>query len=349
MGSSSKKKKDKQKDFRKTKLKVGKEKAKPTNFTDTSFTAKTISLPNQSISRNVEGEADIIKRLTLVKHHQNTTRKETLIYIEQHLPENPSLYKQILTAVIPLMVDVSASVRTALVNLLVAAAKKQPNLMELHARSVVLFVHSAMTHITPAIRHDSTRFLDILIEYSPDSLVRSAWVKTLRAFFTLMSWTLTDSKQSVSLAVTTSSVINTSSKAKKQTLDSFAKFIKAGCRPSEAETRKKLAITSHPLTQKYLIPVTPQPFAHLKLFTRELTNNSGKAADTGDKTLDLNTVACEDYLTRRRVFVEFFAPHVLKNVENIIKEGGEAGKAAKTLQVLVEEVVKEHEDQDKQQ
>jgi pre-rRNA-processing protein IPI1 len=40
MGSSTKKKKEKKKDFQKPKLKVGKTKAKPANFTDTSFKSK---------------------------------------------------------------------------------------------------------------------------------------------------------------------------------------------------------------------------------------------------------------------------------------------------------------------
>ena len=40
MGSSTKKKKEKKKDFQKPKLKVGKAKAKPDNFTDTSFRSK---------------------------------------------------------------------------------------------------------------------------------------------------------------------------------------------------------------------------------------------------------------------------------------------------------------------
>jgi pre-rRNA-processing protein IPI1 len=42
MGSSTKKKKDKKKDFQKAKLKVGKAKAKADNFTDTSFKSKCI-------------------------------------------------------------------------------------------------------------------------------------------------------------------------------------------------------------------------------------------------------------------------------------------------------------------
>lgn len=50
MGSSTKKKKEKKKDFQKPKLKVGKAKAKPANFTDTSFKSKgstTVVAANQ--------------------------------------------------------------------------------------------------------------------------------------------------------------------------------------------------------------------------------------------------------------------------------------------------------------
>lgn len=45
MGSSTKKKKEKKKDFQKPKLKVGKAKPKASNFTDTSFRSKGIPYP----------------------------------------------------------------------------------------------------------------------------------------------------------------------------------------------------------------------------------------------------------------------------------------------------------------
>ena len=44
MGSSNRKKAEKKKDFAKPKLKVGKAKAKPDSFTDTSFKSKGIYL-----------------------------------------------------------------------------------------------------------------------------------------------------------------------------------------------------------------------------------------------------------------------------------------------------------------
>lgn len=345
---SVRKKKEKQKDFQKAKLKVGKTKAKPSNHTDTSFVAKAISLPNQSIggARNVDAEIDLIKRLSLTKHHANQTRKETLIYIEQHLPSEPTLYKQILTAVVPLIIDQSRSVREALVSLLLKAADIQPNLMELHARSVILYIHSAMTHISSDIRNDSVKFLDILIKHGRDSLVRSAWVKTLKAYFSILAWTLNESKQSVSLAITTSSVTKTSSKSKAGILDSFVKFIKAGVEDEQLDP-EQIKITVHHLTGKYLIPSTPQPFAQLKLFHRPEATTKNK--NTTDQTIDLNTISCEDSKTRTKVLVEFFVPQIKKHVGNVIKEGGEQGKAARSLEKLCENVlekVRKQEEED---
>jgi len=52
MGSSTKKKKDKKKDFQKAKLKVGKTKAKADNFTDTSFKSKCTFYASPSLLNN---------------------------------------------------------------------------------------------------------------------------------------------------------------------------------------------------------------------------------------------------------------------------------------------------------
>jgi pre-rRNA-processing protein IPI1 len=337
----SKKKREKAKDFAKTKLKVGKTAAKPANYTDTSFVAKTISLPNQTLSRNIDSEADLIKRLTLVKHHSNNTRKETLMFIQQHLPDNPSSYKQILNAIVPLILDQSQSVRVALQELLITASEKQPNLMELHARSIILFIHSAMTHINGPIRNDACKFLDVLIKYGPDSLVRSSWVKTLKSYFTVLNWTLNDTKQSVSFAVTTSNINTNSSKAKKVAVESLVKFIRVGAFPKDEETQAKEIICSSAMTSKYLFPTTPQPFAHLKLFTRELTATSGESS-ANNTAIDLNA-SCEDYETRRKILKEFFLPQMGKQLVNLVKEGGDLGKAAKSLENLITELSSESE------
>lgn len=163
---SKRKKTEKQKDFAKKKLKVGKTAAKADNHTDTSFTAKTISLPNQSLNKknapvkssslsnntNVTklADVDLTHHLSLLKHHSLTTRKEVLTYIETHLPTNsPSTYKQIIQSCVPLISDESLSTRLLLVQLFNACAKARPGLLDLHIKTLILFIHSAMTNIQP--------------------------------------------------------------------------------------------------------------------------------------------------------------------------------------------------------
>jgi pre-rRNA-processing protein IPI1 len=84
------------------------------------------------------------------------------------------------------------------------------------------------------------------------------------------------------------------------------------------------------------MPVTPAPFAHLQLYTKEI------AQKPTEKT-DLNSISCEDFGTRRKVFLEHFSHQVLKNVATLVREGGEVGKSAKAVQALVESLIKENE------
>ena len=53
MAKSAKAKKEKKQDFNKAKLKVGKTKAKASNFTDTSFKARSISVLQQYLRTNL--------------------------------------------------------------------------------------------------------------------------------------------------------------------------------------------------------------------------------------------------------------------------------------------------------
>ena len=146
--ASKRKRKEKQKDFAKAKLKVGKTAQKPDNYTDTSFKSKTISLPNQSIASSSNYGASsgasrsllstgpslavLTHQLSLTKHHSSNTRKEVLNYLQTHLPENPSYYKNIMTSILPLILDEDKEVRKALISLLSAIFAKQPGLIDLH-------------------------------------------------------------------------------------------------------------------------------------------------------------------------------------------------------------------------
>lgn len=357
---SKRKRQEKAKDFVKPKLKVGKTAAKPDNYTDTSFVAKTISLPNQSLSTRAtpttatsttkstgkaREDVDLSHHLSLTKHHSSSTRKEVLGYIEQHLPSNPSTYKQILTSTIPLILDESEKVRTVLISLLSASAEKQPGLLDLHIRSIILFINSAMTHIQPDIRNSSSKFLDVLIKYSVTSLVKSYFIKIMKAYFGLMAWTLSEDKKSNSLAITTSASIGgASKKARIGHLAVLRRFLQVSLYELEGSEGKQIdlekLISVHSQSYKYLIPTsTPQAFAPLKLFVKELPkrhDERGGSADDSFTIKDLDSITAEDLDTRKKVMVDVFMKPMIKHLKGLVKEGGEVGREANSCLALLD-------------
>lgn len=330
---SKKKKQEKKKDFQKTKLRVGKTAARPDNYTDTSFTARSISLPNQSIAKS-SNKLDLSHYLLLTRHHSATTRKELLAYIEAHLPSSPSLYKQIFLLTVQLVTDPSSSVRQAFTSLLAACGTKQPGLLDVHMRSVVLYVHSAMSHIQSDVRASSTGVLDVLVRQAPAALVKGHFVKTLRTYFSLMSWTLSDEKKAVSYAVNSAASLDGASKKARCThLAVLARFLEAalfessGLKSSALDWSKCECI--HPQTARYMLAPNPQAFVPLKLFVTELPSNAhSQAMDGAYSVRDLDTVSSEDQETRRKIVLDVFLAPLRKNLATIVREGGDAGKEA---------------------
>lgn len=357
---SKKKKQEKKKDFQKAKLKVGKTAAKPDNHTDTSFTARSISLPNQSIAKKVDAhlkeQVDLTHHLLLTKHHSAATRKEVLNYIENHLPSSPSLYKQILTLTVLLVTDQSASVRRAFISLLAACAEKQPGLLELHMRSIILFAHLAMSHIQGDIRATSTGVLGVLIDKAPQAFVKGHFVKTLKGFFSLMSWPLSDDKKAVSLAVnTTLSLEKSSKKTSAAHLAFLAKFLETSLFEHTEKNSSAIdwtaIVTVHPQTARYMLAANSQAYAPLKLFVTELPSNlavaqSGQVAEGAYSLADLDSLSSEDQQTRRKITHDVFLAPLKKNLATIVKEGGEAGKEANMCISIIERFEGEYRKKD---
>lgn len=343
---SRRKKAEKEKDFKKKKLKVGKTALKPDNHTDTSFKAKTISTPNQGLGKNKENVSDPLKKqeldlnhhLALTKHHSSASRKEVLIYLEQHLPSNPSLYKQILNSITPMIHDSSLNVQTALVALFKKCGEKQDGLLSLHVKSIILFILSAMTHIQPVIRNGSTKFLLVLLDFASTALIKSYFIKVLKTYFHLLSWSMTNDKKAMSLAITTGSSIGGSTKkARIGHLNVLKQFLKLAL--FEDTTKSTLAInidtiTIHPQSYKYLLPDVPQPFSGLKLFTTELPK---KFNQLNYNLQDLDTISADDLSTRRKVVQDVFLKPMVYNLNSLLKEGGEVGKEANSLLALIKE------------
>ncbi|VVT45983.1 uncharacterized protein SAPINGB_P000988 [Magnusiomyces paraingens] len=185
--ASSKKKKEKKKDFIKQKLRVGKTKPKSTTYTDTSFRSRAISLPSQVL---VQSDKPLAFYLPLLRHQNRTTRREALghiqrTYISSSASASVADLQQIVQKICPLLLDTSASVRAAAAT---ALAEVPPAILDTSTAHIALYLNMAMTHIRPEVRDTSTRALDVLVERVPRQVCRVAFAASLRCFVTLLGW-----------------------------------------------------------------------------------------------------------------------------------------------------------------
>ncbi|KAL0580871.1 rRNA processing protein [Marasmius crinis-equi] len=186
MPKSAKKRKDKAADFAKAKLKLGKGKQTPTNAIDTSFKARSIALPTQSITVEKDEDAPTTKRrqtlddlLAHLKHHNAGTRKDAVLGLRElfgdHLEVAISSFPVVVNATVRLIGDEDASVRKSLISLYSWLLSRIPaEDIVPHASIFLLYTSSAQTHIFPEIRIDAVRFLNLLLECIPEAVV-SGW------------------------------------------------------------------------------------------------------------------------------------------------------------------------------
>ncbi|OCH95802.1 hypothetical protein OBBRIDRAFT_871454 [Obba rivulosa] len=183
MPKNTKKKKDKAADFSKAKLKLGKGKQTPTNVIDTSYKARSIALPSQSIAHDKDAEAPSTRRrltfddlLAHLKHYNAGTRRDAILGLRELLEAHPDLIEKNLTplvnACVRLIGDEDASIRKTLLSFLNWLLPQTPSDDLLpHSPVLLLFTTSAQTHIFPEIRIDAIRFLDLFLEFIPDVVV----------------------------------------------------------------------------------------------------------------------------------------------------------------------------------
>ncbi|KAF8943360.1 hypothetical protein BGZ47_005505 [Haplosporangium gracile] len=196
--SSSKRKKEKNADFKKTKLKVGKKKAVADSFTDTSFKSKAISLPSQSISHDKTAlltnsrNVTFAELMTQLKHYSPGTRKDALLGLRDLFHRHPHLLPLhlgvLVNSVVRLLIDDSSVVRKALQNFL------GEFIPMLHARDIhpflpllIVYTCSAMTHILDDIREDALKFMDLWVAAGGQVVVNGFWDKIIPNYVSLLT------------------------------------------------------------------------------------------------------------------------------------------------------------------
>ncbi|ODV63877.1 Ipi1p ASCRUDRAFT_18061, partial [Ascoidea rubescens DSM 1968] len=193
---SKRKKAQKAKDFVKPKLKVGKLKPKPTNYTDTSFSTRSIRLPSQSALVEKSFEVELVRNISLTHHFSAQKRKDSLVFIQNNFPRlvkfsiNQKYIQQIIASVSKLIIDNDSLVRKEAFCLFEVISAVY---LQLNCNTIVLYILTAMTHIDLQIRNDSTKILNLLISKQKnclDSIAKNNWLKLLKSFFILLNWPL---------------------------------------------------------------------------------------------------------------------------------------------------------------
>ncbi|KAI9510266.1 hypothetical protein F5148DRAFT_1274880 [Russula earlei] len=165
MPRATKKKKERAVDFSKAKLRLGKGKKLPANQVDTSFKARSITLPTQSIALQKDTNVPATKR--------KLTLTDLVSHLKHHNSNLFEAHSELLeSACVRLIGDEDASVRRALISFFTWLLPRiSPHDLTPHSSNLLLFTTSAQTHIFPEIQLDAVRFLDLYLESFPDAVV----------------------------------------------------------------------------------------------------------------------------------------------------------------------------------
>ncbi|KAM5483142.1 rRNA processing protein [Microsporum canis] len=334
MGSSQKKKNEKKKDFQKTKLKVGKKKAAPSNFTNTSFKSKSIVLNQQSLSTTAPSESSqFTHSLSLLGSKTDSQRKESLSHLTTAVASRPvdsplpRPVGVILPLLFPLILDGNNGVRTQLLKLL--KVLPQPDL-EGHAPAFLPYLRAGMTHLAADIRLSSVEMLSWLLSIAGQELVSAAggWIKTLNCFLSLLGWH-TEASTKWTSNRTSFGKSGSEGKLMVRVLQVFAEFLHAGIgRPGQSLSEEGQGVNDaralFPLRhiQYHTLPTKASPFAYLDLF-------GSVKSEEGDMY--------ESREDRLRVFTELFQHPVERGIDAARQDGGEIGRVSAGVRKVLRE------------
>lgn len=324
MGSSTKKKNEKKKDFQKPKLKVGKARPKNTNATDTSFAARSIVLKQQSLTESGRDAVALFNHnLSLLNSKNDSQRKDVLTYLTNTVSASPNSLPQPASVVLSksqhLILDGSASVRQQTLKLFKALPKNQIGALD----QALLYTRAGMTHLSADIRKTSLDVMNWLLDVNGEAVVSIAggWIKTIQTFQNLLSWQGVVAKNAATdkWTATKSTTTNLgSNKLLVQQITTLAHFLNAGLSraPPDPNVDARKAAALFPLWQcdAHLMPVRSHAYGYLNLF--------GAPRDVEGEVYD-------DAEERMNVFVDLgMDAAIAKGVLEAKREGGELGRAA---------------------
>ncbi|KAF8168025.1 hypothetical protein B0H34DRAFT_683973 [Crassisporium funariophilum] len=281
MPKSAKKRKDKAADFSKTRLKLGKGKAVATNAIDTSFKARSIVLPTQSIAVEKDTSEPITRRqlsfgdlISHLKHYNAGTRKDAILGLRELLDTNWELIDSSLTtlvnAVVRIIGDEDAAVRKQLLSFFTWLLPRIPTADLIpHSPLLLLFTTSAQTHIFPEIRIDAIRFLDIFLECIPEAVI-AGWCensdghgsRVLGGYLGILNAGTKYGETDGPLKATSTSSVVLTPASKLVVLRSFSTFLRVALSPLDFNLGFQHGNSTHSLNAWFMKNAFPTQQAH---------------------------------------------------------------------------------------
>ena len=323
MGSSTKKKREKKKDFQKPKLKVGKARPKAANSTDTSFRSKAIVIHQQSLSLAApSASSQFAHHVSLLTSRSDSQRKESLAYlataiasrpVETPLPLPMSI---LLPKFCPLILDGNSGVRNQLLKVLQVLPEGE---VADHASEILPYIRAGMTHLAADIRLSAISVLSWLTLVAGNETVScpGGWYRTLHCFMTVLGWNgQGEAKWATNQPMFAKSGVE--GKPMVRNVQVLAEFLSAGINGGTSEENldeDRQWSTTFPLwdVRQHCLPTKSNAYAYLSLF---------------DTPKDDENAMLESREDRLRVFDDNFRSMVESNLDSAKKEGGELGRAA---------------------
>jgi pre-rRNA-processing protein IPI1 len=235
----------------------------------------------------------------------------------------------LLPKLLPLALDGSSSVRTQLLQFL---RQLPPKEVSDRTEAALLYIRAGMTHLAVQIRNDALGLMEWLLDASSEAVVSCSggWVKTLKAFLSMMGWAESSTSTSWTSAAKTSLAKGGASFPRQMLV--FAKFLEVGLGNLMSDSPYQNG-RFYPLwdSEVHRVASTSSPYAHLNLF--------GQMRDEENEMY-------HERDSRQRVFSQRFQSSITKGIDNAKKEGGEIGRAAAFLEKTVKKSMEDYESLD---
>lgn len=283
---------------------------------------------HQSLSTEAPDAQQLFKHnLSLASSSKSDKqRREALAYLTSQMSTDPGANpvgtRALLVKLLPLVSDSSTPARTQLLKLLRTLPEDE---VKHSVEHIIVYLRAGITHLSSDISNDSLGVMEWLLDVADDELVTcpGGWVKTLSTFCATMGWSVSLSSGGWTSGARAGLKAKDARNLTRQII-ALSRFIEAGFRAGTTKDRK----ASDYWDNLYRLPRAANAFEYLNL-TDERRDEEGEMYSSRE--------------ARQQVFHRRFLVGVSEGVERAKKEGGSAGRAASSLDQILQQGMSDFE------